>query len=153
MQKRIVEKLISVLEQHFSEFQWYGRRLGKAPLSLRGSFTAHTTHIHGFEIVIALHNYHGKGFPTGVPRGVSWRRKIPGGVLKWIEITIEDANTRFGRRSIIKREPFIPKSEEYARMRLLFRKINKVSTMFDPKATSRLSEDQALLGFCKEIEK
>jgi hypothetical protein len=153
MKKRILDKLLTLLGEHYSEFRWCGRRLGKSPYASYGSFTAHTAHVCGFEIRIVSHNYPSSRFPQGIPNRVTYRRNIPDGILHWIELTIKDEFTRYGRRYLLNKGLFLPGTRQYVQMQNIFKKIEKVSPIFDPKQLSRLSEDQSLIGFCKEIAK
>jgi hypothetical protein len=87
-----------------------------------------------------------------VPEGVWWRRKkLPKKVLHWIEVSVLDELTRFGYRSILDREVYLPDTAEHSELQEIFEEIRKVGIFFKPRTANRFSSDLALREFCKSI--
>jgi hypothetical protein len=146
-----IEKFLGLLQKQFAGLEWYGLKMKDTFLSHKGSFVRYTAYIKGFEIKISSHDYRSRNFPHGVPSGVRDRRVMPRGILNWIEITITDNFARFGRRSLLNKRVFPPDTKEHNELAKVVAEIEDIAVFFTPNMGSRLSADQALLGFCKEI--
>lgn len=140
-----IERILHNLRNHYADYVWTTWERS------RNSVVAVAAVMKGFNVELTSHDYrNGSGYVSGK---VFHRRPLDPGVNKhWIEISINDIQGRFDRRSLLTNFILHPDTKQYDFALELMKSICPKANILEVHPEGRLSASAALVGFCKEIE-